>query len=751
MSLKKFEIQEMIAKGGMAEVYLARTVGLEGFAKDVCVKKILPHLTEDQTFVSMFIDEAKLAATLNYANIVQVHDLCVSADREYFIVMEYVHGKDLSDVIRAAQLAGRELPPDIAAFIARESLKGLYYAHKKTDSTGAPLNIIHRDVSPQNVLLSYMGEVKITDFGIAKASSSVSKTAVGILKGKYGYMSPEQARGERLDARSDIFNLGIVLYEMLVGERCFAGASDYSTLNLMREAKVTPPSKINKDIPKELEAIVLKALARKPEDRYQDALEFEGALAAWAKTSGHLAHDTDLARFMRELFKDGQGEKRESRTGVIQLSSVVEPVPAAPPEAKKPAPEPARPAEARAAESSPRGEVEEPGREALERAKKRKATKTPEGAAVSAPEPAAPAEPRPKAESAPKAESRPKAEADPKPEEKAAESAPKKLARIKPEAGEEKPAKKAAADDPKDDKKRQKEEARAARKPVGRRDLKPNLTELQRLGREGGRPSYGAAGLILLLALAGGVGAGFIETRQTLEQHVFRAAELEAAEESAEGRNVEVYITTTPAGAKVWLDGNALADKTPLLVARPRDGDKHSLKMSLAGYETLETQFEYADGALTMVEQRLTGGDVELAVYGKPSGLEVRVDGKVVGVTPLSIDVAPGPHVVEVGGGERELIVKEIVVEPGKKLTLEPSVPKRGGLPTLDLRSAPTAQVFIDGRPLGETNGSAFPLEPDVRHTVLLVEPGTNRRIEFQVELAAGELRRMFLDLLDAS
>lgn len=731
----------MIAKGGMAEVYLARTVGLEGFAKDVCVKKILPHLTEDQAFVTMFIDEAKLAATLNYANIVQVHDLCVSADREYFIVMEYVHGKDLSDVIRAAQLAGKELPPDIATYIARESLKGLYYAHNKTDSTGASLSIIHRDVSPQNILISYMGEVKITDFGIAKANSSVNKTAVGILKGKYGYMSPEQARGERLDARSDLFNLGILLYEMLVGERCFAGASDYSTLNLMREAKVTPPSKINKNIPKDLEAITLKALSKKPEDRYQDALEFEAALAAWARKSAHEAHDTDLARFMRELFKDGQGEKRESQTGVIQLSSVVEPPPAAPAEPKKPAAEPAKPAEARASESSPSGGADEPGLEALERAKKRKATKAPE------PSPSAPkAEPRSEPKPEPKAESKPK----PAAEEKPAEPAAKKLARIKPEAGAEKPAKK-DVEAPKDDKKRQKEEARAARKPVGRRDLKPNLTALQKVGRGGGRPSYVAASFVVLLALAAGVTAGYLKMRESLEQHVFRAAELETADDGSEARNVEVFIRTVPPGAKVWLDGNKLADRSPLLVARPRDGEKHTLEVSLEGYEKVKAEFSYDDGPLTTVEQRLTGGDVELAVYGKPSGLEVKVDGRSVGVTPLSIDISPGPHVVEIGGGERELIKKEIVAEAGKKITLEPQVPKRGGLPTLDLKSAPTAQVFINGQPSGETNGSAFPLEPDVKHTVRLVEPGTSRKVEFQVELTSGERRRMFLDLLDAS
>ncbi|MCB9648159.1 MAG: serine/threonine protein kinase [Deltaproteobacteria bacterium] len=327
MSLKKFEILEMIAKGGMAEVYKAKTTGLQGFEKEVCVKKILPHLTEDDSFVNMFVNEAKLAATLNYANVVQVHDLCVSAGGEYFIVMEYVNGKDLSDVIRAAQLAGREVPADIAVYIAREVCKGLFYAHSKTDPSGANLNIIHRDISPHNVLVSFMGEVKITDFGIAKASSIMNKTAVGILKGKYGYMSPEQARGQPLDHRSDIFNTGIVLYELLVGERCFAGSSDFSTLNLMRNAEVTPPTKINRSVPPEVEAIVLKALSKERGDRYQDALALEGALADWAKKANSVATATELARFMRELFAQAEEREKAGSTGVLALSSVVGPAP----------------------------------------------------------------------------------------------------------------------------------------------------------------------------------------------------------------------------------------------------------------------------------------------------------------------------------------------------------------------------------------------------------------------------------------
>ncbi len=336
VSLKKFEILEMIAKGGMAEVYRARTTGLQGFEKEVCVKKILPHLTEDESFVTMFINEAKLAATLSYANIVQVHDLCVSAGGEYFIVMEYVDGKDLSDVIRAAQLSGLEVPPEIAVHIGREICQGLAYAHSRTDRAGAPLQIIHRDVSPHNVLVSFMGEVKLVDFGIAKASSIMSKTAVGILKGKYGYMSPEQARGQPLDARSDIFNTGIVLYELLVGERCFAGSSDFSTLNLMRNAEVVPPTQVNGKVPESLEAVVLKALAKERADRPQTALELEGMLAAWAKSSGAIATKADLARFMQGLFRDGGARGPSSKTGVIEIASVVGPPPAA--EDKEPPP-----------------------------------------------------------------------------------------------------------------------------------------------------------------------------------------------------------------------------------------------------------------------------------------------------------------------------------------------------------------------------------------------------------------------------
>ncbi len=306
----------------MAEVYLARTSGLQGFEQEVCVKKILPQLTADENFVRMFVNEAKLAATLNYPNIVGVHDLCVSEKGEYFIVMEYVHGRDLSDLIRACQIRHRDIPPHIAVYVCREVCKGLHYAHTQTDAEGLPLNIIHRDISPHNILSSFDGEVKITDFGIAKASFSMDKTAVGILKGKYGYMSPEQSSGKPLDPRSDLFNTGIVLYELLLGQRCFAGSTDFSTLALMRQADVTPPTQINSGIPKKLEDICLRALARDPKERFQSAQDFEEALSQYAKTTGRAAGAPELSQFMHGLFSEESEAIDRSQTGILSLSSV---------------------------------------------------------------------------------------------------------------------------------------------------------------------------------------------------------------------------------------------------------------------------------------------------------------------------------------------------------------------------------------------------------------------------------------------
>ena len=262
----------------MAEVYEATGFSPTGERMRVCIKKILPHLTRDPASMSMFEDEARLASSLHHPNIVQVYDLCISQERDYFIVMEYVDGLDVSRLLRRARRADRPVPIPVAVRIVQEVCEALRYAHEKRDADGRSMRIIHRDISPQNILVSKDGAVKLTDFGIAKSTIVMTTTAVGLLKGKYGYMSPEQARGEPVDHRSDLFNVGIILYELVTGRRCFKGENDFETLELMRNAVVRPPRSLEPGLSEALEQVVVTALARHPRDRFQTADALERAL-----------------------------------------------------------------------------------------------------------------------------------------------------------------------------------------------------------------------------------------------------------------------------------------------------------------------------------------------------------------------------------------------------------------------------------------------------------------------------------------
>jgi serine/threonine protein kinase len=320
MSLQ-YEILERIAAGGMAEVYRARAFDSSGEGSEVCIKRILPHLTQDPRSLSMFVDEARLAATLNCPQIVQVYDLCKSPAGEHFIVMEFVEGMDVARLLSTCRDQGIRVPVPVASRIAVEICKGLQYAHEKKDEKGRSLQVIHRDISPQNILVSRSGDVKITDFGIAKSAIVMTTTAVGILKGKYGYMSPEQASGLDLDHRSDLFNVGILLYEMLVGERCFAGASDHSTLQLMRDAEVVPPRRLRHDLNPDLEGVVLKALARARKDRFSSARQLEQAVVLCP--GAYPCEPKELAEFVQRVADLSQSPRREE-TGVLSLASIVE-------------------------------------------------------------------------------------------------------------------------------------------------------------------------------------------------------------------------------------------------------------------------------------------------------------------------------------------------------------------------------------------------------------------------------------------
>src|SRR3954447_8521307 len=297
----KYFLLERINVGGMAEVFKAKTFGVEGFERLVAVKRILPNIAEDEEFIAMFIDEAKIAVQLQHANVAQIFDLGKVEDA-FFIALEYVHGKDLRAIFDRMRNRGEPLPVALACYIMMQVCEGLDYAHNKRDAQGRQLFLIHRDISPQNVLIGYEGEVKLIDFGIAKAVGKASKTQAGILKGKFGYMSPEQVRGLPIDRRSDIFAIGIVLYELLTGERLFIGESDFSTLEKVRNVEIQPPSNYNKKIPQELERVVLKALARDPDDRYANAIDLHDDLQSFLYSVGEFFSRKDLAAWMKKTF-----------------------------------------------------------------------------------------------------------------------------------------------------------------------------------------------------------------------------------------------------------------------------------------------------------------------------------------------------------------------------------------------------------------------------------------------------------------
>ncbi len=299
----KYVLLNRIAVGGMAEIFLARQEGLEGFEKTICIKRIRPHLSSQPNFVRMFLNEAKLAAQLNHPNIVQIYDLG-RINESYFIAMEYISGRDMSRIIPKGEKKEIPFPMIYALKIASNCLEGLYYAHTKTDAYGNPLNIVHRDITPENVLVGFNGTVKIVDFGIAKASTQLEQTRAGEIKGKLSYMSPEQAMGQQLDARSDIFALGAVLYEWITGYKLFTGENEMAILKSIIDGKIYPPSYFKEDVPEAVEKILMKALAKDREDRYQSAWEMQFDVDTFVAASQFTPSNIHLANFLKQIFDD---------------------------------------------------------------------------------------------------------------------------------------------------------------------------------------------------------------------------------------------------------------------------------------------------------------------------------------------------------------------------------------------------------------------------------------------------------------
>jgi serine/threonine protein kinase len=303
--LGRYVVLKHIASGGMADVLLGRTDGIEGFERHVVLKRIRPEHARDQRFIRMFLDEARVAANLHHQHIVQVHDIG-EAGGEYFIAMEYIHGEDVRTILSTASKTRAHVPLGYAVAIVSAAAAGLHYAHEKRGSDKRPLGIVHRDVSPSNILVGYDGSIKIVDFGIAKATMR-QETRSGSLKGKVSYMSPEQCKSDDIDRRSDVYSLGVVLYELATTTRLFKGENDYLVMDQIVNGRVSLPRVRRPDLPNELSTIIMRALAPDPERRYFTADELRVALDQFANKAGLTASTSAIAAYMRKQF----GERPE--------------------------------------------------------------------------------------------------------------------------------------------------------------------------------------------------------------------------------------------------------------------------------------------------------------------------------------------------------------------------------------------------------------------------------------------------------
>jgi len=301
----KYELLRRIAVGGMAEIFLARQRGLAGFEKILAVKRIRKKYTAEPSFVQMFLNEARIAARLSHPNVVQIFDLG-KAEGCFFIAMEHVHGRNLSEVVQRAEENRVRFPLEYAVKIASQVCDGLHYAHTKRDADGTPLDIVHRDISPLNLLVSFDGVVKILDFGIARAERYYREERDGgkKVKGKLTYMAPETVEGQKEDNRTDVFALGMVFYELITGLKVRSQKSDRDLFRSILKGKIHPPSFFRADLPEEVEEIALKALARDPTERYQHARDMQYDLDAFLVESGFNPGALHLANFVRQLFQE---------------------------------------------------------------------------------------------------------------------------------------------------------------------------------------------------------------------------------------------------------------------------------------------------------------------------------------------------------------------------------------------------------------------------------------------------------------
>ena len=316
MAEQRYRVIDRLEAGGMAEVFRGEALSVQGFKKQVAIKRVLPHLAQNKSFIRMFIDEARLGARLNHANIVTVFDIG-AADNTYFIVMEFVDGANFKTVLETLKKQGRKPSVKEVLYVGMEICKGLSHAHGLTDEAGKLLNIVHRDISPPNILMTKGGEVKVTDFGLAKATTQLEKTDPGVVKGKFSYLSPEAALGQEVDARTDVFAVGILMWEALAQRRLFLGDSDYETVKKVQRAEVPSLRGINEEVDEELDELLMKTMAREREDRYQSAQELGDAIADYLFRHRLKVTSYDIARMMQSVVSTRDGDKRRKMDSSI--------------------------------------------------------------------------------------------------------------------------------------------------------------------------------------------------------------------------------------------------------------------------------------------------------------------------------------------------------------------------------------------------------------------------------------------------
>ncbi len=322
MARQRYHVTEKIDMGGMAEIYRGRATSLEGIEKEVAIKRVLPQLTRNKKFIGMFLDEARLSMHLNHANIVQVFDVG-RADNTYFIVMEFVDGYNVRKIFQQANLKNAPIPIELAVYILMQVCNGLAHAHEKKDGDGELLQIVHRDVSPPNVLVSRQGEVKITDFGLAKAVSQMEITDPGIVKGKFSYLAPETAGGQEVDHRADIFAVGIILFELLTNRRLFLGNTDADTVELVEKAEIPNITRLNPDVPRGLQEILEQALAKNPKRRFPSARALSERLAEWLSGENLVVTPYTLSAYLERLFSNDAKEDPHERIDTMIAEEIL--------------------------------------------------------------------------------------------------------------------------------------------------------------------------------------------------------------------------------------------------------------------------------------------------------------------------------------------------------------------------------------------------------------------------------------------